>query len=440
MAFAKEALRAYKNCVIGDEMGLGKSIQALVTANELGAQRVGVVCPASLRINWQREADKWLVRGTCTALGYEELVNLDKRFEPPGPFDVLIVDEAHYLKSPLAQRSVAVLGVQAENRLFLSGTPIVNRPIELWTILHAIDPAAWSTYHEYGLRYCAAFPETKKVYIKGKLKYVTDWNYKGASNLVELQRRLRSTIMVRRLKKDVLKDLPAKTRQLILLPEEYTNASGDLLSAVRKIWKASVSQHSADAVHGLASVVRKDVEDRMARLRHEQALQKVPAVVAHLADLLACEHKVVVFAHHRDVVEKYQELLAAYRPVILYGGMNDKEKQKSVDTFQNNPDCRVFIGGMDAAGVGLTLTAAQTAVFAELHWVPGAISQCEDRLHRIGQKGNVLIQHIVLNKSLDAVMAKVLMRKQLILDKVLDGDSPDTEPFDWLTELAKEAA
>jgi hypothetical protein len=158
----------------------------------------------------------------------------------------------------------------------------------------------------------------------------------------------------------------------------------------------------------------------MSRVRHEVALAKVDVVVEHLKGIIEDEEqKVVCFAHHRDVIEKIKEAFGD-EAVILYGGMTDKKKDESVERFQNDDKVKLFVGSIQAAGVGLTLTASSRVVFAELDWVPGNMTQAEDRTHRIGQVNNVLVQHIVLQGSMDAEMAHKLVAKQNVIDKALD--------------------
>lgn len=403
--YALGALEQFGSCIIADEPGLGKTIQALCVANELKVEHVLVVCPASLRINWRKEADKWLIYTEAVVLGFEELVrNPDRGL---GVWDLMVVDEAHYLKNHETKRLKACFSVQARRHLFLTGTPIVNRPIELWPLLAAIFPSQYGDRQKYGMRYC-----------NGRMVNGS-WDYTGASNLLELQKSLRSQIMVRRLKKDVLKDLPPKVRQIIEIPAEAAGASEELATLLRQLKAPNAKALTEKVVSGLKSgdMMPADV---IARVRHLQALSKVGPAVAHIRSLIDEVGKVVVFAHHRDVLD---QLAAAFpEHVMLRGGMSDKQKDEAVSVFQNT-ECPVFLGQIQAAGTGLTLTAACTVVFVELDWVPGNMTQCEDRCHRIGQKDSVLVQHLVLEESLDARIAKALLRKQKIIDQALDDDA-----------------
>jgi SNF2 family DNA or RNA helicase len=158
----------------------------------------------------------------------------------------------------------------------------------------------------------------------------------------------------------------------------------------------------------------------MARIRHETALAKVPHAIKFIEESLESSSKIVVFAHHKDVISQLKDAFPGC--VSITGDTKMEDRQAAVDRFQNDDKCRVFFGNIKAAGVGLTLTAAAHVIFVELDWVPGNMSQAEDRCHRIGQKGSVLVQHIVLSDSMDATIAKRLIQKQEIIDKALDSE------------------
>lgn len=455
--------------LIADEMGLGKTIQGIGVVNAVTSiRRVLIICPASLKLNWKRECGKWFTRrlkiGVVSgsfwpgAVVDVVIINYDlctrhKAKLHAEEWDCVIIDEAHYLKNPKAARTKALLGdykekseavakekaaaaaekravlpvkvgdpIRARKKVVLTGTPILNRTIEAQPILGFIAPQEFGNFFKFGLRY------------SGGQKGPHGWDFSGATNLDELQRRLRSTIMIRRLKADVLTDLPAKRRQVIELDPNGA-------SSVIKLEQTALESHQAkirylrEAVE-MAKVLenkedyQKAVEalhegqsamfEEMAQIRYEVAMAKVPYVVEHVAD--ACESgPIILFCHHRDVVAKCAEGLRAEgkRVVTLIGGMSDEDKQRSVDEFQGGR-ADVFIGNLKAAGVGITLVRSSHVVFAELDWVPANMSQAEDRAHRIGQKDSVLVQHLVLEGSLDEVMARALVAKQDIADRALD--------------------
>lgn len=444
-----------RGTLIADEMGLGKTVQAIGVVNATVPETVCVVCPASLKLNWVRECERWLCEspdvpwcvavasGKVPAQGPRQvlIINYDILGKLPEDYraDLLVLDEAHYIKNSRAQRTRAVLDLAARcgRVVALTGTPVLNKPVELWPILQAVAPAEWDPagevrgervepgrgagFFRFARRYCDAHQERVS-------RSRTVWVFDGHSNLDELQERLRSTCMVRRLKADVLGDLPPKRRQVLELPCEQRwdepEAGDDYESARERL--PGFTEFSA--------------------ARHEQALVKVPAVVDHVRALLESTEKVVVFAHHHDVVDALRAGLAGAGCVALDGRMSAEEKQASVDAFQGG-GARVFVGSLKAAGVGLTLTAASTVVFAELDWTPATLTQAEDRCHRIGQRGHVLVQHLVLRGTLDAHMVRLVTEKQAVADMALDeaadyetAGRPEVEaPRDRRARLVREA-
>ena len=458
------------NTLLGDEMGLGKTIEAIGVINCQGAiVKVLVVCNATLKLNWKIELDKWLVRtGYRVEVAYAnqpfpradvvitnyamltrvcKCIELNCRKKPcknqcagyPGPWDrsecplhsktwdILIVDECHKVKNNKALRSRAVKAVEAKTRLYLTGTPIVNRPVELWPLVSVLDPATFSDFFPFALRYCNA---RKNSYGK--------WDFGGASNLDELQDKLRASIMVRRLKKDVLSELPPKRRQVIEIP---VNGSSAIIEAENKASAASEERLATLKVAVELAKASEDPEDyaeavkalrkgwlvaftEMAKVRHDTAVAKIPFVIDHLNSVLEAGNKVVVFAHHHDVLDALAEEFSKVA-VKLDGRTNQKVRQENIERFQTDDKVRMFIGGIQAAGLGITLTAASHVVFAELDWVPGNVTQAEDRLHRIGQANSVLVQHLVLEGSIDANIAKTMVEKQAVIDKALDTAHPE---------------
>jgi len=399
-----------KNTLIGDEMGLGKTIQAIGVINVTTPKTVLVVCPASLKLNWKSEMEKWLVaerdiqvvngggekipsNPDVVIINYDVLSKHSKALQSR-TWDMVIMDEVHKIKNPKAKRTVVAVSIKAHRKVLLTGTPITNRPIELQPIAGYLDHDSFGNFFYFAKKYAGAR--------KGHF----GWDFNGSSNLDELQRRLRQSFMIRRKKDEVLKDLPAKVRQVIVLPSkaysgELTKEFDALADAVKETSFGEVSF------------------EEMSEARHQMALAKVADVVDHLVDL---EHQVVVMAHHKDVVQGIKDGLEAVGKTVvtLTGDCNQQHRQDSVDTFQAGK-ADVFIGTIGAAGVGITLTKASHVVFAELDWVPGNMSQAEDRCHRIGQVNSVLVQHLVVDGSIDARMAEALVSKQKVLDKALDN-------------------
>ena len=451
--------------LIADEMGLGKTIQAIGVINATEARRVCVICPASLRLNWARELRKWRTRSlSLHVVGLDSgwpymiaddlvvIINYDilHKFQSElrkQPWDVLIVDEAHYMKSSKARRTQQIVGqsayrsreelapIPAKIRLLLTGTPIVNRPVELFTLLHYLDPQTWPTFWPFARRYCDA-----------QQGFRGHWDVSGASNLPELHRRLRETVMVRRLKMDVLTELPPKRRQMIAFP---TNGSSDVVRREREAFdrhqallaRLYVDREAAESeaqYRAVAERLREAISvafTEVSKLRHEIGLAKVPAVIEHLANT---DGKVVVFCHHKDVLRQIADGCGE-QYVTHTGDHSFPERQAAVDRFQSDPSVRYFFGTMATAGVGITLTAASHVVFAEQDWVPGVMMQAEDRCHRIGQVESVLVQHLVFDESLDARMVSRRLAKEDVIDLALnrapqDALSPENPAgLDWTT-------
>lgn len=425
----------HKNTLIADEMGLGKTIQAIGVINsDPSIESVLVVCPASLKLNWKKEVEKWLVRkmdvnilskGDKVSKGVF-ILNYDiihKMVDDLPAVDLIILDESHYIKNNKAKRTKATIAVakKAERRILLTGTPIKNRPIELWTQINLLCPETFKSWWYYAKRYCGAY--------KGQ------WGVElgGATNIEELYEKLRLTCMVRRLKKDVLKELPSKVRQVIELPAngcssiirkenqlmEARRSSLDALHVAVELAKASNDEsYYEEAVRQLKEAYKVSFTE-MAKIRKEVAVSKIPYVINHIEDSIEDGEKIIVFAHHREVCDSIYNQFKD-KAVILTGSTKNEDRQKAVDRFQSDPEVKVFVGSLHAAGTGITLTASSRVLFAELDWTPAIMQQAEDRAHRIGQEDNVLIQYLVLEGSLDSKIANDIANKLAVIEKALD--------------------
>jgi SWI/SNF-related matrix-associated actin-dependent regulator 1 of chromatin subfamily A len=429
-----------------DSMGLGKSIQAIGLCNaDPSIKKILVVCPASLTINWSREIQKWMMskltgdfansktlpNSDIVIANYEIMHKLKSKIMER-EWDLHIYDESHYCKNPESQRTKAILGheserncfaLEAKRKLFLTGTPILNRPVELWPMLRVIDPEGLgSNFWLFAKKFCDATESGPF----GR-------DFSGASNLDILQNRLRNACMIRRTKEEVMKELPPKRRQIITIPlppaaekvvqkelDFYTNNEAAIEKAIEN---AAIAQAAGDVESYNAAAkdlrgLRQVAFEELAKLRHDTAVAKVPYVISFLENALEQENKIVLFAHHQDVLvpifEKFKSVA-----VKLDGTMSIEQKQLSVDRFQTDPKVKLFCGSITAAGVGITLTESSYAIFCESSWVPAHMTQAEDRLHRIGQKDAVWIGHLVFDRSLDCNMIKKIVKKQEIIDKAL---------------------
>ena len=416
--------------LLADEMGLGKSVQALGLINlDAALNRVLIVCPASLRVNWAREAARWLVKPLTVGIAdssmlpdtdivivnYDRLPKLADQLRRR-TWDLLIADESHYCKSPKAQRSKALYGLAAKKTLFLTGTPLLNRPDELYPQVHYLAPGQFPSWWWYVNRYCGA--------TKGRFGIDTS----GATHLDELRDAL-APLMIRRTKAQVLTELPPKIRQIIPLAP---NGSEGLIARQWEAWR----RYEADvkSLKGLKKGMENaSYEEQAARLkegartafadvtrmRQEVGLAKVPAVIEAVRSAME-SGKVVCFVHHQSVQNALMAEFGA-EAVLHRGGLSDQEKQAAVDRFQHDPGIKVFIGSIRASGVGLTLTASSHIIFAEQDWTPAVIDQCESRCHRLGQQESLLVQHLVFDGSLDATMVQRQVEKQDVIDQIMEA-------------------
>jgi len=406
------------------------TIQAIGMLNDRPVKTALVICPASLKINWQREVGKWLnyflpihvVEKAGHPLPRQIgvlIVNYDivAKMRPKLDgieWDALICDESHWLKTPSAKRTQAILGkdgrggIRAKRRIFLTGTPAESRPAELFTVANTLRPDEFPNWMDYAFRYCGAYVG----------KYGLE--AKGATRGAELQTRLRNTIMVRRAKADVLKDLPAKIRVRVTLPcDAKLRATVDAELAGYQRERALIeSLKSKGADIEAVTQARNAANARMRDLRVATSDGKMPMSLEFIRNAADAE-KVVVFAKHHAVLNVLIKEFGD-RAVVVTGKTPGSDRMRAVDRFQGDEEVRVFIGQIDAAGVGLTLTAASHVIFVEFDWRPGIMEQAEDRCHRIGQRDSVTCSYLVIEKSLDDVMLSSVNKKRSTLNETLD--------------------
>jgi len=426
------------NCMIADSMGLGKTIQALsYLAAHPDMRPAVIVCPASLKLNWEREAQAWLETddkievingGKVHPLTGDTgiiIINYDilkkwlpelMRIEP----QILIYDEAHALKNKASARSKAAkeLAAVTPHKVLLTGTPVLNRPAELWHQLQIIDPFGYPDKR---------FFQWHKRYADAKQNRF-GWDFSGASNLDELAASLK-TIMIRRTKEQVLPELPAKRRQTVLIPidnrKEYDRADNEFLE-----WMAE--QKGAEAAERASNV------EQLAKIEYLRQIAirgKMKQALAWIENFLESGEKLVVFATHKETIDRLMVEFSECA-VKIDGSVSSEKRQAVVDSFQNNPETRLFIGNIQAAGVGITLTAASNVVFLETGWTPALLEQAEDRCHRIGQDNAVNIYYLLAAKTIDVSMAAMLESKREVIDKITEDE--DTLGFD-LFDMVKES-
>lgn len=322
---------------------------------------------------------------------------------------LLIVDEAHRFKNDDAARTKALFGKNSRGGLtsifdkvvYLSGTPMPNRPIELYPVLANAAPQTihYMSRHDFAEKYCAAY------------RNQWGWDYSGASNVKELVAQVIGTFMLRYRKSEVLKDLPPKTEEMVVLgaglTPKLTKLSAEILETL----------DPEDLMAGRISVDLGKDSLHLSTYRRELGVLKAEAAAEFVKFILEeTDENVLVFAIHKEVVSILNGALAGYQPVVITGDTNMRVRHERVREFQERPDRRVFIGNIQAAGTGLTLTKATRVVFAEFSWVPADNDQASDRAHRIGQTDNVFVQYLVYENSVDKAVIETVLRKKRITE------------------------
>lgn len=410
--------------LIADEMGLGKTIQALGWLQHHPEVRpVVIIVPNCVKENWKREAIKWLsddntvltvnggkdfVSGDITILNYDIVKKHKEAILELNP-KCVILDECHYIKNYKAQRTKAVQEITkgAKHIIALSGTPMLNRPVELWTIANMIAPTTFNNWTSYVNRYCDAFQD----------RYALNVN--GSSNLEELQSKLRQTMMIRRLKADVLTELPEKMRETV-----FMNVSDKEWSAYRNLELNFVEwlRNNLKEDENLNDKLSAEALVKIGQLRKKVAEIKMKSVTEWVNNYKeSSTGKLVLFCHHIKTIEIMKE---AFPDILTISGKDSAEdRQKSVDAFQNDDSKRLIVLTFGAGGVGITLTKAQDVAFIELAWRPADLSQAEDRIHRIGQEGQVTAWYLLVPDSIDESMMEMINEKMKVSAEALDKDA-----------------
>lgn len=436
VAYAKRA----KRCFIADEMGLGKTLQAIATIEALAEYPSVVMCPPNLVLNWKAEYAKWLPhRKVATVLAGKG----QKEFPQRGTYDVLVVgysnisyweshlighrayvlDESHYCKTLTAKRTKSARKIVASLPsgapvLCLTGTPVTNRPAEYVAQLDILGKikdfgGTWGFYR----RYCAAFQDKWG-----------QWHLDGASNLEELNEKLRSVCYIRRTKDQVLTELPPVFHQELTLigagpaMADYDKAQRDIVAflverAKQLAIELGTSPQSAAVRAKMKAEAAQDLI-RLSVLRRLAAKAKMESVVEWVQQRTENGAKVVIAAHHRDVVD---ELANRFGGLKIQGGMAVEEVEEVKRKFQNDPKCQVITLSIQAAKTGHTLTAAQDIIFVELPWTPADLDQTYSRLHRMGQKGSVTATYALCAGTIDEEIYSIIAAKRSVVTTAIDG-------------------
>ncbi|XP_076094482.1 SWI/SNF-related matrix-associated actin-dependent regulator of chromatin subfamily A-like protein 1 [Mytilus galloprovincialis] len=398
--------------LIADDMGLGKTIQAICLACYYREEwPLLIIVPSSVRFDWAQQIRRWVpsidpqeisvaTTGKDTSSNQVNIVTYDlvarkAKYLQDKHFKIVIVDECHLLKNYKTARCKAALPIlQNSHRvILLSGTPALSRPSELYTQISAISPFMFK-FQDFGIRYC-----------DGKHQ-PWGWDFSGSSNMAELQILLEEKIMIRRLKKDVLKELPAKVRQMVLLDPGAIKSTKDLKKASK--------------VMDLKSL--KGMERRGALLEyfHHTGTAKIQAVKDYLTDLFETDRKFLMFAHHQEFLDSVEELAQSKlgkHYIRIDGKTSPENRNIFCKKFQENPDYKLAILSITAANAGINLSAATLVVFGELFWNPGILVQAEDRAHRMGQQDMVSVHYLVAQNTADDQIWPLVQKKLDVLNK-----------------------
>lgn len=419
-------------------MGTGKSLIALYWAlMNPHARPIVIVCPATLKWNWEEEAMRH-VGMRCIVLEHMKprkkpvvrrnnilVINYDilsgwleflKDIDPK----LVILDEVHAIKSLHSKRTknTRKLCNKVPNIIALSGTPIVSRPSELFPILNILRPDIFPTFFPYGSTYCRL------------TKTMWGWDYRGARNTKKLNRVLLQTCMLRKTKEELLKDLPPKIRSVVPLPiknrGEYDKAASEYLDW----WESGESKSRAFR--------KNDQKSKLFDLKKLAAMLKLPSVFEWLDNFLSeTNEKIIVFAWHHCVIDALYERYPD--SVTITGKTTQVKRKKRFKQFLNDPDTRIMFGNIQAAGVGLSALGVSHTAVVELPWNPGDLAQAEDRVHGVG-RGKIGISsniyYLIARNTVEDSLCRIIQRKQGTLDSVLDGKRTESgiDIYDQLSQ------
>lgn len=435
--------------LIADDMGLGKTMQAIGVASYFRDKApILIVSPLSLLYNWQAEFMKFTdwadeddiiildngkksAKETISICTYKYVTtHLEELKDYLGVNGILIVDEAHAIKELDTQIGESIVDLMqfVDYAIPLTGTPILNRVRELYPILYGLDPIAFQDQYSFYGKYC----EGARQQIGKKTIYTAD----GSSNTHELMRLLRDNYMVRRLKSDVLTQLPAKRRTTVTL--NMTKGDSDINLFIEKLRQIAIPLLKANgmspeaALSDIRLALNDDADDGKKNdpiftLFVEAGLAKIEPAVEWLTDRISANEdlKFIMFSFHKEVqnalIEAINKRFPKYGHIKIDGEVSPKKRQTEKEKFQEDPNCRFAFLTFGAGYAGITLTAANYVVPVQMPWSPKIAEQAEDRAHRIGLEHEVEIPYLLGNNAFDSYMYKMLESKSDVSASTLDG-------------------
>lgn len=425
---AIEKLAGSKRFILADDMGLGKTTSTIIAALETKAKKILIICPASLKINWQREIENYTDRSVYIAEGkhfstehdfvivnydilknFYDLKDKENSLITKSNFELIVIDEAHYIQNGQAQRTKLVNSfVKSVDKLWLlTGTPMTSRPMNYYNLLYLIESPVAQNWMAYAIRYCQGYQ-----FKAGNRKI---WNVSGASNLEELRDRT-SRQVLRRLKTEVL-DLPDKIISPIYLrlkSKLYEGLMGEYYD-----WYKNKKEESSSLTVQFSKLMK---------VRQVIAEEKINDTIELAQNIIDQDKKVIIFTNFTDTLQKIHSHFGK-QSVYLDGSCTKPQRQYAVDQFQENDKIKVFVGNLKAAGVGITLTAGEAVIMNDLSFVPSDHDQAQDRAYRYGQKNSVSVYYPIFENTIEGVIYDMLSKKKNIIDTVMGDNIEDKGDF-----------
>lgn len=421
---AIEKLTGSKRFILADDMGLGKTTSTVIAALETGVKKILIVCPASLKVNWMREIQNYTDRSVyiCESksysyehdfviMNYDILKNFHNIKDKNSPliqsnFDLIILDEAHYVQNAQAQRTKLINNIckKIDKLWLLTGTPMTSRPMNYFNLLSLIDSPVAQNWMAFAIRYCQGYQ-----FKAGNRKV---WNVTGASNLEELRDRTSKQVL-RRLKTDVL-DLPDKIITPVYLrlkSKLYEGLMGDYYD-----WYDNKKEESSSLTVQFSKLMK---------VRQVISEEKIKETIELAENIISQDKKVIIFTNFTETLNKIHEHFGKLS-VYLDGSCSKPKRQHAVDQFQDNEKIKVFVGNLKAAGVGITLTSAEAVIINDLSFVPGDLSQAEDRAYRYGQKNSVSVYYPIFENTIEGIIYDMVNNKKKNIETVM-GDNLNSE-------------
>ena len=424
-----EWLKTKRFALLADQMGLGKTAQVITAADELGCKNILIICPSIARITWQREFKLWSrasqfteimtkrsdrpdTKNTGVVICSFDYVTNNAHILNKIKWDLLVVDESHFLKSMDSKRTKAVLSktgvVHASRRIyFLSGTPMPNHPGELWPMLHAFGGTDLP-YYPFTFKFCEGYEFNGRRVITGARRKA----------LPELRESLQS-LMLRRETKNVLPDLPpVRISELVVEAklEKLTPQLKEEMDKLQDVLKHLENESPTKQLEALSIMA-----SSIATLRRYCAMMKVKPIVDLITEELenGAYEKIVIFGIHREAIAGIQEGISKFNCVRIDGSVSPIERQRAIDLFQNDPSCRAIAANISAAGTNISLTASSQMLLLEQDWVPGNNAQAIARCARIGQKNSVYVRVASLQNTVDERVQSILLSKTMDIKELL---------------------